>query len=74
MKFDLKTVQTDLVCPKSKTRLIHEENRLVNSDEATRLAYPIVDQIPCMIVENAMQLSETEWKSIIERQGDHNAR
>lgn len=67
MKFDLEAVQTSLVCPKSKARLIHDGDRLVSIDPATRLAYPIEDQIPCMLVDNAQELSESEWKSIIDK-------
>ena len=54
-----------ILCPQSKARLIQHGEQLVSLDPACRLAYAIVDNIPCMIVEQATQLSVDDWKRIV---------
>lgn len=51
-----------LVCPVTKTSLIYDKanNELIS--RAARLAYPIRDDIPIMLEDEARELSETELK------------
>jgi len=47
-----------LACPKCKGDLRYEETRLVC--EACSLAYPIRDDVPIMLIDEAEKLGETE--------------
>ncbi len=51
-----------LVCPVTKGPLIYdkEKNELVS--KSARLAYPIRDDIPIMLEEEARPLEEGEWE------------
>lgn len=53
-----------LVCPVSRTQLIYrrEENELWC--RASRLAYPIRDDIPVMLEDEARTLSQAEFEEI----------
>jgi uncharacterized protein YbaR (Trm112 family) len=68
MEFDFESVKNSLSCPKTQSRLIRDGDRLVNVDSETRLAYDIVDQIPCLLREHAIELQEAEWQAIMEQQ------
>ena len=69
MGFDLNSVKGILVCPKSHTDLVLDGERLVCVDPEVRLAYPIRDDIPIMLIDDAEELSTDEWKSIMEKNG-----
>lgn len=45
-----------LVCPLTKGRLVHDRQRNELVSEAAKLAYPIRDGIPIMLVSEARQL------------------
>lgn len=49
-----------LVCPVTKGPLIHDKARAELISLAARLAYPIRDDIPVMLEEEARELSEEE--------------
>lgn len=46
-----------LVCPVTKTRLVHDEKKQELISEAANLAYPIRDGIPIMLPEEARSLT-----------------
>ncbi|MEK7484348.1 MAG: Trm112 family protein [Planctomycetota bacterium] len=54
-----------LVCPLSKAPLILEGNRLISTDQKTRKSYPIRENIPILLVQEAETLSEEEWKRLV---------
>lgn len=54
-----------LVCPLSKAPLREVDGALVSTDAATRMRYRIDGTIPVMLVEEAEQLSEEEWKAVM---------
>jgi uncharacterized protein YbaR (Trm112 family) len=56
-----------LVCPLSHAPLVQDGDTLVSTDPKTRRRYRIVDDIPNMLVDESEELSETEWKTIMER-------
>lgn len=61
-------------CPKSKTELVLDDDSLVNTDPATRLRYPVKEQIPILIPEEATILSPGEWELVMGRHGrDHSS-
>ena len=45
-----------LVCPVTRTRLLHDEEAGELISEAAGLAYPIRDGVPVMLVEEAREL------------------
>lgn len=45
-----------LVCPVTRTPLRHDEERQELVSDAARLAYPIRDGVPVMLVEQARRL------------------
>ncbi len=53
-----------LVCPVTKTRLTYDRARQELISEAGRLAFPIRDGIPIMLVDEARKLDE---ESAVER-------
>jgi uncharacterized protein YbaR (Trm112 family) len=56
-----------LVCPLSHAPLVQDGDTLVSTDAKTRRRYRIVDDIPNMLVDESEELSEPEWKAIMER-------
>ena len=53
-----------LVCPASKGALIYMREQQELWCAVSQLAYPIKDDIPMMVVEEARQLSDTEVASL----------
>ena len=56
-----------LVCPVSKAPLREIDGALVSTDPATRMRYRIEGTVPVMLVEEAEQLPEAEWKAVMSR-------
>ena len=56
-----------LVCPVSKAPLREIDGALVSTDPATRIRYRIDGTVPVMLVEEAEQLPEAEWKAVMSR-------
>ncbi|MSR14627.1 MAG: Trm112 family protein [Gammaproteobacteria bacterium] len=53
-----------LVCPVTKGPLIFDANRNELISRAARLAYPIRDDIPIMLEEEARELSDEEMERL----------
>ena len=49
-----------LVCPKSGGKLVYDKNTNELVGKQSKLAYPIKDGIPIMLIESARKLKETE--------------
>ncbi len=56
-----------LVCPLSHAPLVQDGETLVSTDAKTRRRYRIVDGIPDLLIDDSEELSESEWKQIMER-------
>ncbi|HEY3296271.1 MAG TPA: Trm112 family protein [bacterium] len=56
-----------LVCPLSHAPLVQDGDALVSTDAKTRRRYRIVDGIPNLLIDESEELSEAEWKTIMER-------
>lgn len=56
-----------LVCPLSHAPLVQDGDTLVSTDPKTRRRYRIVDDIPNMLLDESEELSEADWKAIMER-------
>jgi uncharacterized protein YbaR (Trm112 family) len=66
MTFNFQQARQFLACPKSRTELVLDKNTLVSTCPNTRLAYPIVDEIPRLLVEEAQQLTTENWQQIMQ--------
>ncbi len=53
-----------LVCPVTKGPLIYDKARGELISRAARLAYPIRDEIPIMLEEEARELTEEEMERL----------
>ncbi|SIN90710.1 hypothetical protein SAMN05443662_0936 [Sulfurivirga caldicuralii] len=49
-----------LVCPLTKTKLVYDRDRQWLVSTAAKLAYPIRDDIPIMLEDEAIQLDEAQ--------------
>lgn len=58
-----------LRCPRTMTELVCDGERLINTDPNTRLAYPIRQNIPVLVPDEATPLAQEEWSAAMERQG-----
>jgi len=67
MPFDFESLKDVLVCPKSHSPLVMDEACLVSVDPQCRLRYDIRDDIPCMLVDEATELSPEEWADVMKR-------
>ncbi|PPR79492.1 MAG: hypothetical protein CFH01_00400 [Alphaproteobacteria bacterium MarineAlpha2_Bin1] len=47
-----------IVCPLTKTKLVYDEKNQELISEQAKLAYPIQDGIPILIVEEARKIEE----------------
>lgn len=58
-----------LCCPETKADLVLDGETLVSTDKTTRRRYRIEKDIPIMLIEESEQLSEKEWREIMQRHG-----
>ncbi len=69
MVFNFEKSSSYLVCPKCHADLVKDGDSLVCTNPDVRLKYPILDDIPRLLVEEARELSPDEWKSAMQRAG-----
>jgi len=58
-----------LACPETKAPVVLEGEWIVSTDPATRRRYPVKDDIPIMLIEEAETMDEEEWKAVMEKHG-----
>lgn len=58
-----------LRCPETKAPLLLENNYLISMDKNTRRRYPIVDDVPVMLVDQSTQLTVEEWTEVMKKHG-----
>lgn len=51
-----------LVCPVTKGPLIYDKEKQELVSKSARLAYPIKDDIPIMLEDEARPLEDDEWR------------
>ena len=49
-----------LVCPQTRTRLRYDQDRQELISETARLAYPVRDGVPIMLIDEARELGADE--------------
>ncbi len=69
MPFDYAKVKNILVCPKTKAELVLDEKALISTDPNARLSYPIVDDIPRLLLDEASELNNEQWAAIMTKHG-----
>lgn len=69
MSFDPKILDNLLQCTRSKSKLVHDGDRLICSDPQCRLQFAIRDNIPVMLVDEAQQLASPEWSRVMQKHG-----
>ena len=67
MPFDYHAVKDLLRCPKSHSPLVHVDNSLVCDNPECRLRFAIRDGIPILLLDEATELSEAEWRAAVGR-------
>lgn len=67
MPYDFDRVKDFLVCPTCKSDLVPEEGALVCVNPDTRLSFPIVDEIPRLLAEEANELTQDDWSAVMTR-------
>jgi uncharacterized protein len=67
MAFRFKDLESLLVCPGSRTPLLQDGEWLVCLNPDCRLKYAIRDEIPIMLVDEAVKLSEQDWGAVMQR-------
>ncbi len=58
-----------LACPQTKAPVVKDGDWIVSTDENTRLRYPIRDDIPVMLIEEAEEMNVDEWNEVMKRHG-----
>lgn len=58
-----------LRCPRTMSELVCDGERLINTDSESRLAYPIRQNIPVLVPDEATSLLPEEWSAAMQRQG-----
>jgi len=58
-----------LVCPLARVPLAWVEGRLVSTDRTTRRAYRVEGDIPVMLIDESVELSEPEWSRLMALSG-----
>lgn len=69
MTFDYEKVKNILVCPKCHAELVHESDSLVCVNPDERCRYPIVDDIPRLLADEATSVDPGEWHELMTRHG-----
>jgi uncharacterized protein YbaR (Trm112 family) len=67
MSFNYETVKDLIRCPRSMSALVLDGDSLVCTDPQCRLQFAIRDDIPCLLEDEASELSETDWKGVMAR-------
>ena len=69
MPFDYEKVKNILACPRCKSSLVHDGDSLVCVNPEAMYSYPIVDDIPRLLPDEATQLSAEQWGEAMFRHG-----
>lgn len=69
MPFEFEPLKDLLACPVSKADLVLEESYLVSCDPECRLQYPVQNEIPRLLEDDAEVLEESAWREIMTRHG-----
>jgi len=70
-EFNFDAVSDILACPECHGKLLNADDALVCEQTCGsgghRLRFPVVDGIPRLLVDEATEVTEEEWKELLER-------
>lgn len=69
MAFNFEKSHSYLVCPKCHADLVLDGDSLVCTNPDVRLRYPILEDIPRLLADEAEELAPDEWKVVMQRTG-----
>ena len=69
MAFNFEKSRSYLVCPKCHADLVLDGDSLVCTNPDVRLRYPILEDIPRLLADEAEVLSPDSWKAVMQRAG-----
>lgn len=69
MTFNFEKSRSYLVCPKCHADLVLDGDSLVCTNPDVRLRYPILENIPRLLADEAEELSPDTWKAVMQRAG-----
>ncbi len=69
MAFNFEKSRSYLVCPKCHADLVLDGDSLICTDPEVRLQYPILEDIPRLLVEEAKEMTPDAWKAAMQRAG-----
>ncbi|MEZ6061068.1 MAG: hypothetical protein R3C19_11950 [Planctomycetaceae bacterium] len=67
MAFDFERIRSILACPKCRSDLVFEDSALVCTNPSERLKYPILNDIPRLLADEAEELSAVDWSAVMRR-------
>lgn len=67
MAFDFAKSKQFLVCPRSRAPLVQDGDSLVCTNPDVRLKYPILEDIPRLLVDEAEELTPEAWQAVMQR-------
>lgn len=56
-----------LACPLTKAPVVHEGDWIISTDKETRKRYPIRDDIPVMLIDEAEEMNYDEWADVMRK-------
>ena len=67
MPFDYNAVKDLLACPQSHSPLLLVGDSLICADENCRLKFIIRDEIPILLLDEATEMTEADWREAVGR-------
>ncbi|MFN9720089.1 MAG: Trm112 family protein [Planctomycetota bacterium] len=67
MAFDFEKCRHYLQCPRSRSPLVRDGEWLVCTNPDVRLRYPILEEIPRLLVDEAEELTPEAWQAVMQR-------
>ena len=62
MVYNPQVLKDILVCPRCRSKLSFGAESIICTEAECRLHFPVTDGIPVMLIDDASQLGEEEWK------------
>ena len=69
MPFNFEKSRSCLVCPKCHSDLVMDGDSLVCTHPDVRLRYPILEDIPRLLADEAEELTLEAWQAAMQRAG-----
>lgn len=73
MPFDLDRVSDILVCPSCHSEFVVDGDALVDVSPECRRSFPVVDNIPRLLVSESTELSTDDWSAAMSRSNRNTA-